>query len=103
MTADNVSFGYRQVASDEKKRLVQGHFDPIARTYDLADMRDTRRFDAANSRPLLERSGVRCPDFRYEIFARCMSFAVVSGWRSPLQAVPGMLSGSTEKGQGDES
>ena len=37
MTADNVSFGYRQVTSDEKKRLVQGHFDPIARTYDLAD------------------------------------------------------------------
>ena len=34
---DNVSFGYRQVTSEEKKRLVQGHFDPIARTYDLAD------------------------------------------------------------------
>ncbi len=34
---DNVSFGYRQVAPDEKKRLVREHFDPIARTYDLAD------------------------------------------------------------------
>ncbi len=28
---------YRQVAPDEKKRLVRGHFDPIDRTYDLAD------------------------------------------------------------------
>ena len=36
--ADNVSFGYRQVTSAEKKRLVQEHFDPIARTYDLADV-----------------------------------------------------------------
>jgi ubiquinone/menaquinone biosynthesis C-methylase UbiE len=34
--ADNVSFGYRQVTSAEKRRLVQEHFDPIARTYDLA-------------------------------------------------------------------
>ena len=33
----NVSFGYRQVPSAEKKRLVREHFDPIARTYDLAD------------------------------------------------------------------
>jgi len=35
--ADNVSFGYRQVPPAEKKRLVREHFDPIARTYDLAD------------------------------------------------------------------
>ncbi len=35
--ADNVSFGYRRVTTAEKKRLVQEHFDPIARTYDLAD------------------------------------------------------------------
>lgn len=35
--ADNVSFGYRQVAPAEKKRLVRESFDPIAPTYDLAD------------------------------------------------------------------
>jgi len=38
LTVDNVSFGYRQVPSTEKKRLVQEQFDPIARTYDLADV-----------------------------------------------------------------
>jgi len=37
VTADRVSFGYRQVSSNEKKRLVQEQFNPIARTYDLAD------------------------------------------------------------------
>jgi demethylmenaquinone methyltransferase/2-methoxy-6-polyprenyl-1,4-benzoquinol methylase len=37
LTADRVSFGFRQVTSTEKKRLVQEQFDPIARTYDLAD------------------------------------------------------------------
>ena len=37
MTADKVSFGYREVSSTEKKKLVQEQFSPIARTYDLAD------------------------------------------------------------------
>jgi demethylmenaquinone methyltransferase/2-methoxy-6-polyprenyl-1,4-benzoquinol methylase len=37
LTAEKVTFGYQQVTSAEKKRLVQEQFDPIARTYDLAD------------------------------------------------------------------
>ncbi len=37
-TAEDVSFGYRQVTSAQKKQLVQEHFHPIARTYDLADV-----------------------------------------------------------------
>ncbi len=37
MTSDKVPFGYRQVTSAEKKRLVREQFDPIAPTYDLAD------------------------------------------------------------------
>jgi len=37
LTADKVTFGFRQVSSTEKKRLVQEQFSPIARTYDLAD------------------------------------------------------------------
>jgi demethylmenaquinone methyltransferase/2-methoxy-6-polyprenyl-1,4-benzoquinol methylase len=34
---DRVFFGYRRVTAAEKKRLVQEQFDPLARTYDLAD------------------------------------------------------------------
>lgn len=37
MNDDQVTFGYKLVGSAEKKRLVQEQFDPIARTYDLAD------------------------------------------------------------------
>jgi demethylmenaquinone methyltransferase/2-methoxy-6-polyprenyl-1,4-benzoquinol methylase len=37
MTPDRVSFGYREVSPEEKRRLVREQFDPIARTYDLAD------------------------------------------------------------------
>jgi demethylmenaquinone methyltransferase/2-methoxy-6-polyprenyl-1,4-benzoquinol methylase len=37
MPADRVTFGYREVTTAEKNRLVQEQFTPIARTYDLAD------------------------------------------------------------------
>jgi len=35
--AEEVSFGYRSVSAPEKRRLVSGQFDPIARRYDLVD------------------------------------------------------------------
>jgi demethylmenaquinone methyltransferase / 2-methoxy-6-polyprenyl-1,4-benzoquinol methylase len=35
--AEEVSFGYRRVSAPEKRRLVNGQFDAIARRYDLAD------------------------------------------------------------------
>ena len=35
---DTVSFGFRRVSPGDKKRLVQEHFDPIASTYNLADV-----------------------------------------------------------------
>jgi demethylmenaquinone methyltransferase/2-methoxy-6-polyprenyl-1,4-benzoquinol methylase len=37
MRAERVSFGYRRVSPEEKKRLVSAQFDAIAATYDLAD------------------------------------------------------------------
>jgi demethylmenaquinone methyltransferase/2-methoxy-6-polyprenyl-1,4-benzoquinol methylase len=37
MSAEKVSFGYRRVAPEEKRRLVREQFDQIAATYDLVD------------------------------------------------------------------
>ena len=37
MSEEKVSFGYRPVTPEEKRRLVREQFDPIATTYDLAD------------------------------------------------------------------
>jgi nucleoside-diphosphate-sugar epimerase len=45
-------------------------------------MRDTRVFETARSRPILARKGIVCPEFDYEIFARCMNYAVETGWGS---------------------
>lgn len=37
MDAEKVSFGYRDVSPEEKRRLVSRQFDVVAETYDLAD------------------------------------------------------------------
>jgi nucleoside-diphosphate-sugar epimerase len=47
-------------------------------------MRDTRIFDTSNSRPILERKGLACPELDYDVFARCMSYAVEAGWGARL-------------------
>jgi nucleoside-diphosphate-sugar epimerase len=47
-------------------------------------MRDSRVFDTAKSRPILESRGIVCPEFDYDIFARCMNYAVEVGWGSRL-------------------
>ena len=39
--AEEVFFGYKLVSAPEKRRLVSGQFDPIARRYDLADAEAT--------------------------------------------------------------
>jgi len=54
-------------------------------------MRDTRVFDTAVSEALLERRGVVCPEFDYEVFARCMMFAVEVGWGLRLFTTDSMV------------
>lgn len=65
------------------RNAIEMLFDHYVEPY-LPYIRDARSFEATNSRLLLRRSGVRCPEFDYEMFARCILFAIEAGWRSPL-------------------
>jgi nucleoside-diphosphate-sugar epimerase len=47
-------------------------------------MTDTRTFAMERAGAILERRGIRCPDFDYQIFSRCMNYAVECGWGSRL-------------------
>jgi hypothetical protein len=47
-------------------------------------MRDTRVFEKVKSGPILERNGLMCPEFDYDVFTRCMTFAVEAGWGTRL-------------------
>ncbi|MGZ5453933.1 MAG: SDR family oxidoreductase [Candidatus Aminicenantales bacterium] len=49
-------------------------------------MQDTRSFIIANAAPMLEKRGLACPVFDYEMFARCMDFAVQVDWGTRLFA-----------------
>ncbi len=47
-------------------------------------MLDTRAFSTLRSRSILEARGLTCPDFDFENFRRCMTFAVEMGWGAKL-------------------
>jgi nucleoside-diphosphate-sugar epimerase len=47
-------------------------------------LRDERTFAIGRGRPILERRGISCPDLSYEIFCRCMNFAVECDWGARL-------------------
>jgi hypothetical protein len=49
-------------------------------------MKDTRAFDMTKSAAILGPRGIVCPDFDYNVFSRCMLFAVAAGWGAGLFA-----------------
>ena len=52
-------------------------------------MQDVRSFDTANAAAVLEERGLVCPEFDYEVFSRCMEYAVEADWGSRLFPGPG--------------
>ncbi len=48
-------------------------------------MQDQRTFENERTRALLAGKGIECPDFDYEIFSRCMGYAVAVEWGRGLQ------------------
>ncbi len=59
---EQVPFGYRRVDPGEKKRLVSAQFDPIARTYDLADAVLSAGLDASWRRRAIRLLGLGAGD-----------------------------------------
>jgi len=51
-------------------------------------MRDPRLFDLTKSGAVLERKHFVCPEFNYEIFAKCMNYAVEVDWGAKLFPKP---------------
>jgi hypothetical protein len=66
-------------AFDEKsKNALEILFDAYLEIYG-AYMRDTRIFDNRKAQAILSKEGVVCPDFDFDVFSRCMNFAVGCG------------------------
>ncbi len=43
-------------------------------------IRDTRTFDDRNAQTILSSKGVVCPDFDFELFSRCINYAISCEW-----------------------
>ena len=53
-------------------------------------LRDTRQFDSKKTDTILKKRNISCPDFDFEVFTRCMEYALSVEWR-PLERTKGYL------------
>jgi nucleoside-diphosphate-sugar epimerase len=47
-------------------------------------MRDRRLFGSDRAGSILDKKGIRCPDLTYDVFKKCLDYAVRSGWGARL-------------------
>ena len=75
--------GPAEIAATPQTAL-EAAFDRMTEVY-RPYMSDRRTFTADRSAPILSGAGVACPAFTYDVFERCMSYAVEADWggRSP--------------------
>ena len=75
--------GIRAVPSGEVLSAARNPLEILFDTYLDAYrpyMRDTRVFDSREADSVLRRRNLLCPDLDFEIFSRCMNYAVAAGW-----------------------
>jgi len=79
--------GIRTVEKEELDATPRNALEALVRTYiEIYEpyMRDTRVFGIERSGPILKKRKILCPDFDYEMFKRCMSYAVEVDWGNGL-------------------
>jgi demethylmenaquinone methyltransferase/2-methoxy-6-polyprenyl-1,4-benzoquinol methylase len=84
MVTDRVSFGYRKVSPEEKKRLVREQFDPIAATYDLADAVLSAGLDARWRKKGIRLLGLQEGDRVLDLCGGTGDFALLAAARTGL-------------------
>jgi nucleoside-diphosphate-sugar epimerase len=47
-------------------------------------MADVRIFNNDKTQSILEKKGIQCPDLDYEVFSKCMEYAIETGWGTNL-------------------
>ena len=65
------------------KTALESLYDSYLEAY-RPYMQDLRAFEIKNAAAALEKRGLVCPEFDYDIFARCMEYAVETGWGTRL-------------------
>jgi nucleoside-diphosphate-sugar epimerase len=66
-------------AEGTPRTALEAAFDRVTEVY-RPYMSDCRTFSADRAAPILSRAGLACPAFTYDVFERCMSYAVEADW-----------------------
>jgi nucleoside-diphosphate-sugar epimerase len=80
---DGVETCGREAFNERPKNALESLYDSYLEAY-RPYMQDLRTFEIKNTAPALEKRGLACPVFDYDIFARCMTYAVETGWGTRL-------------------
>lgn len=79
-------FHIRGIVARPAEELAEGPRTPLETVFDSyleaygPYMKDRRIFETRRAGAILERRGIRCPEFDHGVFGRCMTFAVECGW-----------------------
>jgi nucleoside-diphosphate-sugar epimerase len=75
--------GIRAVPAGDFQKAPRNPLEMLFETYLEAYqpyIRDRRVFDCRKTEPVLRKRQIFCPDFDFEIFSRCMDYAVAARW-----------------------
>jgi len=79
--------GIQAVPAEDFQKTPRNPLEILLETYLEAYqpyIRDKRVFDCRRTDPILRRRQICCPDFDFEIFSRCMNYAVTAGWGTKI-------------------
>ncbi|MFO7810331.1 MAG: SDR family oxidoreductase [Candidatus Delongbacteria bacterium] len=67
--------------TSEKRTPLEELFNSYIKMY-LPYISDERNFEVSNSKEILSRSGLTCPEFDYQAFKKAVDYAVRNEWRN---------------------
>ena len=71
-----------------QRNSLEALFDHYIRAYGPY-IRDTRTFENSRTQAVLKKRNIKCPDLNYDIFSKCMRYALDAGWGTRLFAPGG--------------
>lgn len=79
--------GYKSVPTEEfvgqPRNALENLFDSFIRVYE-PNFHDDRIFDDTQARGILDKNNVTCPGLDYEIFSKCIKYAIEMDWGRAL-------------------
>jgi nucleoside-diphosphate-sugar epimerase len=69
---------------ESAKTALERRFDAFTRIY-MPYMADRRRFSTSRADAILNACVGDCPEIDYDLFRRCIDYATMHGWESPVQ------------------